>query len=61
MSVAALALALAVTGCGAPETPPATLQTGHDTRDGSLRVWPARGTLVGDRALVDQVNRVVGD
>lgn len=58
----ALILALPVAGCGgAPHPPPAVLRAGVDTLDGTLAVWPARGSLAEDGTMTAEVSRAVRD
>ncbi|ASW54186.1 hypothetical protein CIK06_08225 [Plantactinospora sp. KBS50] len=55
-----LALALLSGGCAAAPQPPATvLRAGFDTLDGTLAVWPARGSLADDRSAAASVSRAV--
>ncbi|MFY1669374.1 hypothetical protein ACN27G_05365 [Plantactinospora sp. WMMB334] len=59
---AALTLALLAGGCGSiPKEPPATLRVGYDTLDGTLRVWPSRGSLSGDPQATAAVARAVDE
>lgn len=55
-----LVLALATTGCG-PVTgrQPADLRVGHDSLDGPLTVWPARGSLAGDATAAAGITSAV--
>ncbi|WP_281935311.1 hypothetical protein [Micromonospora sp. AKA38] len=56
------ALALATAGCGpVTERQPTTLRVGYDSLDGSLAVWPPRGSLAGDAAATAAITAAVRD
>ncbi|SCG71436.1 hypothetical protein GA0070614_4837 [Micromonospora coxensis] len=57
---ALLTLALAVTACGpVAERQARELRVGYDSLDGTLRVWPPRGSLAGDAAATEAVTEAV--
>ncbi|WP_091201886.1 hypothetical protein [Micromonospora narathiwatensis] len=60
-AIALLAL-LAAAGCGpVAGRQPAALRAGHDSLDGPLTVWPARGSLAGDAATTATITAAVRD
>ncbi|GAB3080115.1 hypothetical protein GCM10027186_42940 [Micromonospora schwarzwaldensis] len=63
MTGAALAaLALATAGCGpVTERQPADLRVGYDSLDGTLAVWPPRGSLARDAATTAAITAAVRD
>ncbi|MEU5550164.1 hypothetical protein ABZ738_10360 [Micromonospora sp. NPDC047793] len=53
-------LLVAVTACGpVAERRPQDLRVGYDSMDGSLTVWPPRGSLAGDAATTAAVTEAV--
>ncbi|PZF90295.1 hypothetical protein, partial [Micromonospora deserti] len=61
-AAALLTLLLAATACGpVAERQPRDLRVGYDSLDGSLRVWPPRGTLAGDATVTSAVTDAVRD
>ena len=59
-ATALLALVTTVTACGpVAGRESRDLPVGYDSRDGSLTVWPARGTLAGDAAVTAAVTGAV--
>ncbi|WP_089015661.1 hypothetical protein [Micromonospora inositola] len=55
-------LLVTVTGCGpVADRGPTTLPVGYDTLDGSLAVWPPRGSLAGDAGTTAAVTAAVRD
>ncbi|MFC6017121.1 hypothetical protein ACFP2T_13015 [Plantactinospora solaniradicis] len=59
---AALVLALLAGGCGTiPKEPAVALRVGYDTLDGTLAVWPPRGTLAGDPQATTAVAKAVDE
>ncbi|WP_446219199.1 hypothetical protein [Micromonospora sp. IBHARD004] len=57
-----LALLLTGTACGpVADRRATTLPVGYDSLDGSLAVWPARGSLAGDAAATAAVTAAVRD
>ncbi|MFE9956687.1 hypothetical protein [Micromonospora sp. NPDC005299] len=55
-------LALLLTGCGpVAGRQPATLPVGYDSLDGTLKVWPARGSLARDAAATAGITAAVRD
>ncbi|MFU8871387.1 hypothetical protein [Micromonospora sp. SL4-19] len=60
-ATALLALLLA-TGCGpVAGRQSADLRVGYDSMDGTLGVWPARGSLAGDAAVTGEISAAVRD
>ncbi|MCT2279140.1 hypothetical protein M3G91_16115 [Micromonospora chalcea] len=54
------ALLLVTAGCGPiSERKPADLRVGYDSLDGSLAVWPPRGSLAGDAAATAAITAAV--
>ncbi len=59
-TAAALALVATLAGCGAvADRAPGDLSVGHESRDGSLTVWPARGSLADEAATTTAVTEAV--
>lgn len=59
-TAAALALVAALTGCAVvADRAPSDLSVGHESRDGSLTVWPARGSLADEAATTTAVTEAV--
>ncbi|NYT96522.1 hypothetical protein [Salinispora sp. H7-4] len=59
-TAAALALMASLAGCGVvTDRAPADLSVGHDSQDGSLMVWPARGSLAAEAATTTAVTEAV--
>ncbi|RKN49145.1 hypothetical protein [Micromonospora endolithica] len=59
-ATALLALLLTATACGpVADRQPGDLRVGYDTVDGSVAVWPPRGTLAGDRQVTRKVTDAV--
>jgi hypothetical protein len=59
-ATALLTLLLAATGCGpVAGRQSAELRVGHDSLDGPLTVWPARGSLAGDAAATTAITAAV--
>ncbi len=59
-ATALLVLVTTLTACGpVAGREPGDLPVGYDSRDGSLTVWPARGTLSGDAAVTAAVTGAV--
>lgn len=54
-TAAALALVATVTACVPVAEKSGDLRMGHDSRDGSLAVWPARGSLAGEAGTATAV------
>lgn len=62
MAGVAVAAALLVGGCGTIPTEPAVaLRVGYDTLDGTLPVWPARGSLATDPQATAAVAKAVDE
>ncbi|MER7893331.1 hypothetical protein ABTX15_26255 [Micromonospora sp. NPDC094482] len=60
LATALLAVLLATTACGpVADRQPADLRVGYDSLDGSLAVWPPRGSLAGDPAVTAAVTAAV--
>ena len=56
------ALLLVTAGCGPiSDRKPADLRVGYDSLDGSLAVWPPRGSLAGDAAATAAITTAVRD
>lgn len=59
-TAAALALVATLAGCGAvADRAPGDLSMGHESRDGSLTVWPARGSLADEATTTTAVTEAV--
>ncbi|MEH0842047.1 hypothetical protein V6U81_06600 [Micromonospora sp. CPCC 205711] len=60
ITAALLAVALTATACGpVAEREARELRVGYDSLDGTLKVWPPRGALVGDAAATEAVSAAV--
>jgi hypothetical protein len=61
-ATALLTLLLTAPACGpVADRQPRDLRVGYDSLDGSLKVWPPRGTLAGDPAATTAVTAAVRD
>ncbi|SCL22166.1 hypothetical protein GA0070624_2477 [Micromonospora rhizosphaerae] len=61
-ATALLTLLLTATACGpVVDRQPRALRVGYDSLDGSLKVWPPRGSLAGDAAATAAVTEAVRD
>ncbi|MCM0677887.1 hypothetical protein NCC78_24890 [Micromonospora phytophila] len=61
-ATALLTLLLTATACGpVADRQPRDLRIGYDSLDGSLKVWPPRGTLAGDARVTAAVSGAVRD